>query len=53
MTSVGGVPNSQYKYQVVDGHHRYWDYKAAGVKQVPAIIIAPENIRREMVGLEF
>ena len=49
MTSVGGVPNSQYKYQVVDGHHRYWAYKAAGVKQVPAIIIARENIRREKV----
>jgi predicted site-specific integrase-resolvase len=39
----------EYKYQVVDGHHRYWAYKATGVKQVPAIIIAPENIRREKV----
>lgn len=47
MTSPGGIANSQYKYQVVDGHHRYRAYKAAGFKQVPAIIIAPENIRRE------
>ncbi len=47
MTSAGGVANSRYKYQVVDGHHRYWAYKAAGVEQIPAIIIAPENLKRE------
>ncbi len=49
MTSAGGVANSRYKYQVVDGHHRYWAYKAAGVKQIPTIIITPENIRWEKV----
>lgn len=45
--SPGGVPNARYKYQVVDGHHRYSAYKIAGVKQVPAIVITPENISRE------
>jgi hypothetical protein len=49
MTSAGGVANSRYKYQVVDGHHRYWAYKAAGEKQIPAIIIAPENLSREKI----
>jgi len=47
MVNAGGVPNSRYKYQVVDGHHRYWAYKAAGFRQIPANIIAPENLRRE------
>jgi ParB/Sulfiredoxin domain len=49
MTNAGGIPNSRYKYQVVDGHHRYWAYKAAGVKQILCIIIAPENIRKEKI----
>lgn len=40
----GGVPNARYKYQVIDGHHRYWAYKAAGKSQIPAIIVSPENI---------
>lgn len=47
MVSAGGVPNSRYKYQIVDGHHRYWAYKMAGFKQIPAIVIAPENLRKE------
>jgi hypothetical protein len=38
-------PNSQYQWQVVDGHHRYWAYKKAGIQKVPARIIAPENIQ--------
>ena len=52
MVNTGGVSNSRYKYQVVDGHHRYWAYKAAGVKQVPAIIISPENIKREKIWIQ-
>jgi hypothetical protein len=38
-------PNLNYKYMVVDGHHRYWTYIKAGLKQIPARILAPENIQ--------
>lgn len=43
----GGVPNSRYKYQVIDGHHRYWAYKASGKDKIPAIVVSPENISWE------
>ena len=38
-------PNLQFKWMVVDGHHRYWAYKKAGITIVPARIIAPENLK--------
>lgn len=47
MVSPSGVSNSQFKYQVIDGHHRYWAYKKAGIRQIPAIIVSPQNIRYE------
>jgi len=37
-------PNPNYKYQIVDGHHRYWAYKKLNMQKIPARIIAPENI---------
>lgn len=40
----GGMPNSRFKYLVVDGHHRYWAYKKAGIRQIPAVIISPNNV---------
>jgi hypothetical protein len=47
MLSVGGVPNSRFKYQIIDGHHRYWAYKKAGVKTIPAIVVSPEDIQKK------
>lgn len=37
-------PNPNYKWQIVDGHHRYWAYKKKNVQKIPARIIAPEDI---------
>jgi len=43
-------PNPNYKWQIVDGHHRYWAYKElaktdpARWREIPAKVIAPENI---------
>lgn len=32
------------KYQILDGHHRYFAMKALGVKNAKAVIVAPEDI---------
>lgn len=45
-------PNS-FKYQVIDGHHRFWAYKDlqnenkkwTGYPNIPAVIVPPENIQ--------
>ena len=45
-------PNS-FKYQVIDGHHRFWAYKDLendnihwkNHPNIPAVIVPPENIK--------
>ena len=32
------------KYQILDGHHRYFAMRALGIKNAKAIIVAPEDI---------
>jgi hypothetical protein len=32
------------KYQILDGHHRYFAMRALGVKNAKAVIVAPEDI---------
>jgi len=33
------------RYQVLDGHHRFKAYRLAGVKSIPARIVAPANVK--------
>lgn len=51
-----GINNPQptsFKYQVIDGHHRFWAYKDLqnenknwiGYPNIPAVIVPPENIQ--------
>lgn len=34
-------------FQVLDGHHRWKAHRAAGSKQVPIVVIKPQNITQE------
>ncbi len=34
-------------YQVLDGHHRFWAYKLAGIKSIPAQVVPAKDIEEK------